>query len=316
VSAAVGGASAFGIVRCARSDSATNTAEPPVHPGPDHTQPPEAVRKGLMAGASSSSPTPTARSRSISMGGSCRAHGRCRHNLRLEYPDHFCNACVVTATRTGKRATEEQRAASKYLGSLDDSLAPRVRSTGPIDAYEMHLPVKVRGPLEWFAFAITSRQLSRAAAAAIYNRLLAQLGGSITAERVIATDEQTMRGVGLSHPKTRAIRGLAELADDGLLEPDKLAAMSDAEIHTELVAVPGIGPSSAQMFMMRYLHRPDIFPAGDLGVRAAVTELDRLDTRITPKAVEQRSELWRPYRSYATAYLWGYTWELHHPAAG
>ncbi|OLS99457.1 hypothetical protein BJF90_07980 [Pseudonocardia sp. CNS-004] len=159
-------------------------------------------------------------------------------------------------------------------------------------------------------------QLSRAASTAIYNRLLAQLGGSITAERVIATDDQTMRGVGLSHPKARAIRGLAELADDGLLEPDKLMAMSDAEIQTELVAVPGIGPSSAQMFMMRYLRRPDIFPTGDLGVRAAVTELDRLDTRITPKAAEQRSELWRPYRSYATSYLWGYIWELHHPAAG
>jgi DNA-3-methyladenine glycosylase II len=222
----------------------------------------------------------------------------------------------VTTTRTGKRATEEQRAASKYLGSLDDSLAPWVQSTGPIDAYEMHFPVKVRGPLEWFSFAITSRQLSRAAAIAIYNRLVAQLGGSITAERVIATDEQTMRGVGLSHPKARAIRGLAELADDGLLELDKLAAMSDAEIQTELVAVPGIGPSSAQMFMMRYLHRPDIFPAGDLAVRAAVTALDGLDKRITPKAVEQRSELWRPYRSYATSYLWGYVWELRHPAVG
>ncbi|GAA0906982.1 hypothetical protein [Pseudonocardia zijingensis] len=100
------------------------------------------------------------------------------------------------------------------------------------------------------------------------------------------------------------------------MEPDKLAAMSDAEIHTELVAVPGVGPSSAQMFMIRYLHRPDIFPAGDPGVRAALTELDGLDKRITPKAAEQRSDLWRPYRSYATSYLWGYIWERHHPAAG
>ncbi|MFC0109569.1 DNA-3-methyladenine glycosylase family protein [Kibdelosporangium aridum] len=222
----------------------------------------------------------------------------------------------MTTIRTGTRATKEQRAAAEYLGSLDDSLAGWVRSTGPIDAYEMHLPVKVSSPLEWFSFTIASRQLSRAAATAIYNRLVAQLGGSITAERVIATDEQTMRGVGLSYPKARAIRGLAEHADDGLLDLDKLAAMSDAEIQTELVALPGIGPSSAQMFMMRYLHRPDIFPAGDVAVRAAVTALDGLDKKITPKAVEQRSELWRPYRSYATAYLWGYIWELRHPAAG
>jgi DNA-3-methyladenine glycosylase II len=217
---------------------------------------------------------------------------------------------------TGVYADPGQRAASEYLGSLDDLLAPWVQSTGPIDAYEAHLPVKVHGPLEWFSFAIASRQLSRVAAVAVHSRLGARPGGSITAERVIATDEQAMRGVGLSHPTARAIRGPAELADDGLLELDELAAMSEAEIQTELVAVPGIGPSSAQMFMMRYLRRADIFPAGDLGVPAAVTALDRLDKRITAKAVEQRSERWRPYRSYATSYLWGCVGERHHPAAG
>lgn len=213
--------------------------------------------------------------------------------------------------RTGTRATEEQRAASRYLGSLGDSLAPWVRSTGPIDPYEMHVPVEVRSPLEWFSFAVVSRQLSRAAAVAIYNRFVAQLGGSVTAERVIATDERTMRGVGLSYPKARTIRGLAEHADGGLLDADRLEALSDAEIHSELVAVPGIGPSSAQRFTMLYLRRPDIFPAGDLTVRAAVTALDRLDEKITPKVAEQRSEVWRPYRSYATSYLWGYMWEAH-----
>jgi DNA-3-methyladenine glycosylase II len=218
-------------------------------------------------------------------------------------------------TRTAKHATEEQRAASRYLGSLGDSLAPWVQSTGPIDAYEMHLPVEVRSPLEWFSFAIVSRQLSRATAVAIYSRLVAQLDGSVTAERVIATDERTMRGVGLSYPKARAIRGLVEHADDGLLEPVKLEAMSDSEIYSELVSVPGIGPSSAKRFLMLYLHRPDIFPADDLTVRAAVTALDRLDERITPKIAEQRSELWRPYRSYATSYLWGYMWEGHPPVA-
>ncbi|WP_131515366.1 DNA-3-methyladenine glycosylase family protein [Kribbella capetownensis] len=216
-------------------------------------------------------------------------------------------------TRTGKRATEEQRAAARYLGSLGDPLASWVQSTGPIDAYEMHVPVEVRSPLEWFSFAIVSRQLTRATAVAIYNRLVAQLGGSITAARVIATDERSMRDVGVSYRKARTIRGLAELAGDGLLEPDKLAALPDAEIQSELVAVPGIGPSSAQRFMMLYLHRPDIFPAGDLTVRAALTALDRLEQTITPRVAEQRSELWRPYRSYATSYLWGYLWEIHPP---
>jgi DNA-3-methyladenine glycosylase II len=214
-------------------------------------------------------------------------------------------------TRTGKRATEEQRAASEHLGSLDDSLARWVRSTGPIDAYESHLPVEVHSPLEWFSFAVTSRQLSRASGSAIYRRLVARLGGAITAERVVLTDEQTLRGVGLSHQKARTIRVLAERADDGLLELDRLARMTDAEIQAELVAVPGIGPSSAQRFLLHHLHRPDIFPADDLAVRTAVTALDHLDSRITPRAAERRSERWRPYRSYATSYLWGYVWELN-----
>lgn len=131
-------------------------------------------------------------------------------------------------TRTGTRATDEQRAAFRYLGSLGDSLAPWVQSTGPIDAYEPHVPVEVRSPLEWFSFAVVSRQLSRGSAVAIYHRLVAQLGGSVTAERVVATGERTMRGVGLSSPKARAIRGLAERADDGLLEPANLEASSDA----------------------------------------------------------------------------------------
>jgi DNA-3-methyladenine glycosylase II len=207
----------------------------------------------------------------------------------------------------GKRATKEQRAASEYLGSLDDALARWVQSTGPIDAYDAHLPVTLGSPLDWFSYAIISRQLSRASSSAIYHRLVERLGGAITAERVVLAGEQTMRDVGLSHQKAMTIRALAG-SDEGLLELDNLAAMTDAEIQAKLVAVPGIGPSSAQRFMLHYLRRPDIFLAGDLAVRAAITALDRLESTITQRAAEQRSEPWRPYRSYATSYLWGYVW--------
>ncbi|MFF5292059.1 DNA-3-methyladenine glycosylase family protein [Paractinoplanes globisporus] len=219
-------------------------------------------------------------------------------------------------TRTGKSATKEQRAAAKRLGSLDDSLGRWVQSVGPIDAYDAHLPITVGGPLEWFSFAVTSRQLSRASSLTIYGRLVAQLGGAITAERVISTDEQTLREAGLSHQKAWTIRMLAERMHDGALEFDALGTMTDAEILTSLVAVPGIGRSSAQRFMLHYLRRPDIFPAGDPTVREAITALDQLDSLITPNAAEQHSERWHPYRSYATSYLWGYAWELHPVVAG
>ena len=63
--------------------------------------------------------------------------------------------------------------------------------------------------------------------------------------------------------------------------------------------------------MLHYLHRPDIFLAGDLTVREAITTLDQLNSVIAPKAAEKRGEPWHPYRSYATSYLWGYMWERH-----
>ena len=69
------------------------------------------------------------------------------------------------------------------------------------------------------------------------------------------------------------------------------------------------------MFLLRYLHRSDIFPSGDLSVRAAVTALDRLDKRITPKAAERRSERWRPYRLMRRRTCED-IWELHHLADG
>lgn len=203
-------------------------------------------------------------------------------------------------------STAEQRAAADYLGALDDSLAPWVQASGPVDAYERHLPAAVSGAAGWLAFAIVSQQISMAAAAAIYGRLLAALGGGFAPERVIAASDETLRAAGLSRAKARAVRALAEHIEDGRLELAEFESMPDEAIEAELVAVPGIGPWSAQMFMMRHLRRPDIFPAADLGVRAALTALDRLGARITPKAAEQRSQAWRPYRSYATAYLWGY----------
>jgi DNA-3-methyladenine glycosylase II len=98
---------------------------------------------------------------------------------------------------------------------------------------------------------------------------------------------------------------------DGELSMDALAEMTDGEILASLLAVPGIGPSSAQRFMLHCLRRPDVFPAGDPTVREAITVLDQLARPITPKAAAQRSEAWRPYRSYAASYLWGYVWELN-----
>src|ERR1700759_4215838 len=148
----------------------------------------------------------------------------------------------MSLTSTATSATAEQRTAAEYLSSLDDPLAPWVQTTGPIDAYGIDLPVTVHDPLEWLSFAIVGQQISMAAAAAIFNRLTAALGGVVAAARVLIADDATLRAAGLSQAKVRAIRGLAEHVEDGRLELGKFDSMSDEDVQAELVAVPGIGP--------------------------------------------------------------------------
>src|SRR3954447_5668415 len=156
----------------------------------------------------------------------------------------------MTLTRVGGQATQEQQDAADYLGAVGDPLSLWVKSVGPIDAYDPHLPVEPTNALEWFSFAVISRQLSRASASAIYGRLIADLGGVINTENVIEAGQQSLHEAGLSHQKATTIWTLAAQMADGLLASDQLATMTDAEIEEKLLAIPGIGPSSAQRFLL------------------------------------------------------------------
>jgi DNA-3-methyladenine glycosylase II len=219
----------------------------------------------------------------------------------------------VTVHAEERRIAAEQQAAFDVLGALDDPLAAVVRRSGLVDAYESRLPVVVHDSMEWLVFAITGQQISVLAAAAVFRRLRTALGGTVDPASVLAADPDVLRGAGLSFAKVRYIRALAERIDDGRLEVGRFATLSDELLEAELVAVPGIGPWTARMFLMRHLHRPDVFPAGDLGVIVGLTALDGLPRRITEKAAERRSEAWRPYRSYATRYLWDVFYAVNPP---
>jgi DNA-3-methyladenine glycosylase II len=153
--------------------------------------------------------------------------------------------------------------------------------------------------------AIAGQQISTAAAAAIYRRLVTLAGDPLTPQGVLARSPEELRAAGLSGRKVGYLRDLAERALDGRLQLDRLDDLSDDEIRTRLVAVSGIGRWSADMFLLRQLHRPDVFPAGDLGLRKAVQLLDGLGRTPTEKEAEARAERWRPYRSLAARYvLW------------
>jgi DNA-3-methyladenine glycosylase II len=154
--------------------------------------------------------------------------------------------------------------------------------------------------------AIVGQQLSVLAARAIYARLLARFGGRPpTPAEILADDPEELRAAaGLSHAKTGFLRSLAEHVISGELELERLDQLSDDDVIAELVAVKGIGPWSAHMFLMFQLDRPDVLAVGDLGIRRAIERAYGLDGLPTPAQIEAIAEPWRPYRTLACRYLW------------
>jgi DNA-3-methyladenine glycosylase II len=154
--------------------------------------------------------------------------------------------------------------------------------------------------------SIVGQQLSTKAARAIYERLLAHFGGHTPSpEEVLAADPEEMRAAaGLSHAKVGFLRSLAEHVIDGSLELARLDELPDEQVTAELVAVKGLGPWTADMFLLFHLQRPDVLAVGDLGIRRAAMIAYGLEELPGPDELTAIAEPWRPYRSVACRYLW------------
>jgi DNA-3-methyladenine glycosylase II len=152
--------------------------------------------------------------------------------------------------------------------------------------------------------SIVGQQLSTTAARAIYERLLAHFGGHTpTPDEVLAADPEEMRAAaGLSHAKVSFLRSLAEHSLDGSLELARLGDLPDEQVTAELVAVKGVGPWTADMFLL--FQRPDVLAVGDLGIRRAAMIAYQLEELPSPDELAAIAEPWRPYRSVACRYLW------------
>ncbi len=153
--------------------------------------------------------------------------------------------------------------------------------------------------------SIVYQQLAGAAARAIHGRLVAALGGEVTPDRVLSTPPGTLRAAGLSGRKVESLLDLAGRTAGGtvILEPRRLARMTDEDIITRLSEVRGIGRWSAQMFLILKLRRMDVWPTGDLAVRKGYA-LGWQVPAPTPKQLEVRGEPFRPYRTVAAWYCW------------
>ena len=153
--------------------------------------------------------------------------------------------------------------------------------------------------------AIIGQQISSKAAASIHTRLVEIGGEPHHPGRLIELGESTLRGVGLSGVKARYVLNLAEAVAAGAVPLDEIdESWDDAKITQALTTIKGIGVWTAEMFLIFALNRPDVLPAGDLGVRAALRDRHGLPELPKPSECHALTELWRPYRSIAIWYLW------------
>ena len=168
--------------------------------------------------------------------------------------------------------------------------------------------IELRDPLEdSFAALVRSimyQQLAGAAASAIHGRFLKLFKGALSPRKVLRLPEGAMRAAGVSGPKAAAITDLARKVVDGTVPIHDLEALSDDELEARLVQVRGIGPWTADMFLIFQLRRLDVWPIEDYGVRKGWALAHRLKEPPKPKALEAEGERFRPYRTIAALYCW------------
>jgi DNA-3-methyladenine glycosylase II len=161
-----------------------------------------------------------------------------------------------------------------------------------------------RAPFEALARAICFQQLSGKAAATIFGRFEAAVGGHITPEAILSTPLEVLRGAGLSAAKAASVIDLSEKVLDGTVPVGELKKLGDDELIERLVVVRGIGRWTAEMFLIFQLRRLDVWPVDDLGVRKGYRIAWQLGAMPTPKELAALGEPLRPYRSVAAWYCW------------
>jgi DNA-3-methyladenine glycosylase II len=164
-------------------------------------------------------------------------------------------------------------------------------------------PLPLRRQPDGFAAmaqAIVGQQVSVAAAAAIWGRL--QAAGLDREEALREADDDSLRAAGLSRPKARYLRGIAAAG----LDWQGLRDLPDDEAMARLVALPGIGVWTAEIYLKFALGRRDVFAAGDLALQEAARGMYGLSERPGPKALRALAEPWAPWRAVAARGLWAY----------
>jgi len=199
------------------------------------------------------------------------------------------------------RRIETERDIRRGLAGLiaaDPRLVPIAEIAGP-------LPLRRRaGGFEGLASIITSQQISTIAAAAIWGRLAASID-PFTPKNFLAANEGIYRAAGLSGPKIDILTGLAAACANGF-DLDALHDLPAEEALAAMTAVKGIGPWTAESYLLFCAGHPDVFPAGDVALQSAVHQGFRMRTRPDEKKLRKLAEKWSPWRGVAARLFWAY----------
>jgi DNA-3-methyladenine glycosylase II len=205
----------------------------------------------------------------------------------------------VTSAVYGRAVLDETSfaAAAAALCADDPDLAAIVEAHGLPEFW-------ARDPgLPTLVLLILEQQVSLASARAAYGRLEMRLG-TLTTEGILGSSDAELRADGFSRQKARYVRALATALEEGSLDLGRLPSLDDDAVREALVALPGIGPWTAEVYLLSALRRPDTWPVGDIALQEGARRVRRLDVRPSPAELTVIGEAWRPHRATAARLLW------------
>jgi DNA-3-methyladenine glycosylase II len=189
--------------------------------------------------------------------------------------------------------------ATRELSDRDPDLKAVVDTYGPP-------PLWAREPgFHTLIHIVLEQQVSLASAKAAYDRLVAATR-RLVPERFLALTDTELKNVGFSRQKAGYSRGLAQAILDGRLDLARIETLDDGQAKGELIAIKGIGPWTADIYLLMVLRRPDAWPTGDLALAAAARRVKRLRSQPTAEKLERIGKAWRPWRAVAARILWHY----------
>jgi DNA-3-methyladenine glycosylase II len=207
--------------------------------------------------------------------------------------------CISMTTITHIRTEADLDTALAALIAADPRFAPVIATAG-------RPPLRRRTDgYAGLAATVVSQQLSTASAGAIWGRLAAAFD-PFEPQAIIKARPEKLARLGLSKPKIRALKEIARAVSGGKLALAGLADISAEDAHAALTAVHGIGPWTADIYLLSCLGHADAWPAGDLALQEAARLAFGLVARPTPKEMLPLAQAWRPHRAVAARVLWTY----------